>query len=159
MPFWLKRSRQISKSWLLQAMLAAGSLVILIGCMSKPAAREDETTTDMRHISGVFEAMQGFHNRPPKSMDEIRNMLADLHKDGRNEEPEKVLTSSRDNQPYVIVLGAKMGDDPKDALVIFEKTGKDGTRYAMTAGRHVLQLTDDQFKQAQIASGKRSDES
>jgi hypothetical protein len=168
MPAWLKIADRFSVAHLCglqgwrragfwQAVLATCSLLFLIGCLAKPASREDETTTDFRQISKVFDAMQSFHNRPPRDLDEIKQWLSDFHKDGLNEEPEKVLTSSRDNQPYVIVLGARLGSEPGDALVIFEKTGAEGTRYVMNATRQVQQLTEEQFRQARIAQGTRSD--
>lgn len=155
---WLKAADPLARRRLAQAVALLSGFVVLIGCMSKPKSREDETTTDMRHIARVFDSLQSFQNRPPKDMDEIRQWLSDLHKDKQNDEPDKVLTSSRDNQPYVIVLGARMGSEPMDALIIFEKTGADGTRYAMNAGRQVSQLTEEEFRQAKIAAGKRSDE-
>jgi hypothetical protein len=159
MTAWLKSVvNRIPRRVAAHAVASGVLIAVLIGCTVKPKSREDETTTDFRQISGVFDMLQGFHNRPPRDLEEIRKNLAELHKDGQNEEPDKVLTSSRDNEPYVIMLGARLGSEPGDAIVIFEKKGLDGVRYVMTANRQVLQLNEEQFRQAQLASGKRSDE-
>ncbi len=130
-------------------------LVLLGGCARKPAAREDETTMDFRQIARVYESIQGYHNRPPKDLDQIKQYLTDLHTDGQNDEPEKVLTSSRDGQPYVIILGAQFGVPPGTQIMFYEKQGAEGKRYVIHADRQVRQLTDEEFRQATFANGHR----
>lgn len=143
---------RLALQWVVVSCLTA---IAAAGCQSNSGPREDETTMDMRQIAAVFESIQGFNNRPPKTLDEIKKFLADLHIDKRCDEPDKVLTSSRDGQPYVIVLGATFGSGEPDEIIIFEKTGAEGTRYTMNSGRIVQQLTDAEFQRAKFAKGFR----
>lgn len=141
--------------------LVASSLVILflIGCASNSGPREDETTMDMRAIARIFESTQSFYNRPPKDLEEIRKFLTDFHTDRIGDEPDKVLTSSRDGQPYVIIIGAQFGTGMGNEIVMYEKKGAEGKRYVMFTDRSVRQLTDDEFKQAVFARGHRPESS
>jgi hypothetical protein len=141
--------------------LIVSSLVILFltGCLVKSGPREDETTMDMRHIARVFESIQGFYNRPPKDLEEIKKYLTDYHTDGLNEPADKVLTSSRDGEPYVIIIGSQFGTGMGDEIVMYEKRGAEGKRYVMFTDRSVRQLTDDEFKQATFAKGHRPESS
>ena len=136
------------------SLLAGVCLVLLGGCLAKPGPREDETTMDFRHIARVYESIQSFNNRPPRDLEEIKKYLADYHTDGLVEEPDKVLTSSRDGLPYVIVLGAQFGGT-EDEIIFYEQRGADGQRYVMTTGRVVQKMTDEEFRQARFANQHR----
>ncbi|WP_425619296.1 hypothetical protein NA78x_003034 [Anatilimnocola sp. NA78] len=153
MTAWLARRLKL---WFRARPLAVAlaALLLVTACTVKPKSREDETTTDFRQISRVFETTQNFYNRPPKDLAEIRSMLADFHKDGLNDEPDQVLTSSRDNEPYLIVLPARLGSEPADSIVLCEKTGLDGVRYVMTQNRQVRQVPEAEFRQLRLANGK-----
>jgi len=136
--------------------VAGVSLILLLGgCQTESGSREDETTMDFRHIARVYESIQSFHNRPPRDLEEIKKYLVDYHTDGLVEEPEKVLTSTRDGLPYVIVLGAQFGAGMQDEIVFYEKRGADGLRYVMTTGRVVRKLTDEEFRRARFAQQHR----
>lgn len=153
--------RFVFSGFLNSRALIVSTLVVLLlaGCLVKSGPREDETTMDMRHIARVFESIQGFYNRPPKDLEEIKKFLTDYHTDGLNDEADKVLTSSRDGQPYVIIIGSQFGTGSGSEIVIYEKKGADGKRYVMHTDRSVRQLTDDEFKQATFAKGHRPESS
>jgi hypothetical protein len=153
---WLARRLRASSAAMRQALVVVICLVLLLtGCLTKQGPREDETTMDFRHIARAYEAIQSFHNRPPRDLDEIKKYLADFHTDKLVDEPEKVLTSSRDGLPYVIVIGAQIGAEPTDAIVFYEQKGSAGQRYVMTSGRVVRQMPDEEFRRAKFAQGHR----
>ena len=128
---------------------------IFSGC-SKPAATEDETTTDLRAIARAYEVVIAAGNRPPRELDQIKRVLADLHTDGLVAgPPDEVLTSSRDGQPYVIVLGAELGAGLSPEILIYEKRGAEGNRFVFQMNYEVHQLTDEQFGQATFAMGHK----
>src|SRR5690349_9665042 len=129
--------------------------VVAAGCSGAATSSEDETTRDLRQISRAYDGILSWKNKPPRAVEEIRNFLADLHKDGQGGKPEDVLTSSRDGQPYVIVLGVDLGAKRSTDIFIYEKNGKDGLRYVMQTSREVRQITDADFKNAAFAKGHK----
>jgi hypothetical protein len=58
------------------------------GCSRQSASRDDETTTDLRSIAKAYESLLSWKNRPPRDIDEIRQFMADLHKDGLCGDPD-----------------------------------------------------------------------
>ena len=78
---------------------------------------------------------------------------------GLNDEADKVLTSSRDNQPYVIIIGSQFGVGEGNEIVMYEKTGAEGTRYVMFTDRSVRQLSTEEFRQSKFAKGHRPESS
>jgi hypothetical protein len=65
--------------------------------------------------------------RPPRVSDELKPFLpADGNLD-------QLLISPNDNQPYVIVWGAKMASTPDQSMIIaYERTGAKGYRRVLT---------------------------
>ena len=124
------------------------------GC-SKASNGEDETTTDLRQIARAYGVVIGGKNRPPKNIEEIKQVLSDLHKDGLNPPADEVLTSSRDNEPYVVIMGANLGGVKSTEILVYEKKGADGKRYVLDMNYEVQQLTDAEFAQAAFAHGHK----
>lgn len=151
----IRRLRCTTLSWRQGLIFFVFLVLLLSGCLTKPGPREDETTMDFRHIARIYESIQSFHNRPPRDLDEIKKYLADFHTDGLVDESDKVLTSSRDGLPYVIVLGAQFGSASQDEIVFYEKMGTGGQRYVMTTARVVRQMPDEEFRRAKFAQGHR----
>jgi hypothetical protein len=137
-------------------VVALGLCLIGVGgCASSTQPREDETTLDLRHIARAYGVIQSAHSRPPKDLDEVRTVLAELHAGGLSGPPEEVLTSARDGQPYVVLLTVNLGASPGDEIFIYEASGRDGARYVMTTAFDVRQVSDAEFSQARFAGGHR----
>ena len=134
-----------------------GSLLVVaaLGCTSKDKNAEDETSVDFRNISRAYDVVIDSKKRPPRDVDEIRQVLAELHAANLNPAPEDVLISSRDKQPYEIIFGVKLGDTVSDEIFIYEKTGAEGIRYVMTTSRDIRQIPAAEFAQATFANGHR----
>ena len=70
------------------------------------------------------------------------------------EEANGLFVSPRDNEPYVIRWGQTPmgrpvgGQPPKPNIIIYEKTGADGTRYVADGRLSVKELSDEAFSQA-----------
>ena len=135
--------------------LVAAVMALATGGCSKSASSEDETTTDLRQIAKAYGVILSGKQRPPQSLDEIKQVLTDLHTDGMNPPADEVLTSPRDKQPYVIILGAKLGTQMTGDVLIYEKDGAEGKRYVFLMSYEVKQLTDDDFAKASFAMGHK----
>ena len=127
----------------------------LVGCTAKPVVKEDETAADLLHIAGAYQTIISGGAPPPRELEQIKKVLADFHKANLNPPAEEVLTSSRDGQPYVVILGAQLGSVSSDDILIYEKKGLEGKRYVLLMSRDVRQLTDEEFAQAKFAMGHR----
>jgi hypothetical protein len=125
------------------------------GCSSPAASEEDETTTDLRSIARAYDSVIGMRKKPPRSVDEIKQVLVDFHDVGWVGPPDDVLISSRDGQPYVIVLGVDLGAEISKDVLAYEKNGAEGKRYVLLTSRDVMQMTDDEFAQATFAQGHK----
>lgn len=124
------------------------------GC-SKSGSSEDATATALRQIAKAYSVPISSKQRPPQSLDEIKQVLKDLHTDGMNPPADEVLVSPRDKQPYVIILGAMLGTQMSGDILIYEKAGAEGKRYVFTMNYEVKQLTDDEFANASFAMGHK----
>lgn len=129
-----------------RALIAMIPLLVLAGCGGPEPAQEDDTTKDLRQISSAYEVIMSGKNRPPKSMDEIRQVLSELHAAGMGDAPDEVLVSSRDGQPYVVKLGVELGSGA-GGVFAHEQTGVDGKRYVMTMSRDVSLMSNEEFSQ------------
>jgi hypothetical protein len=133
------------------ALLAAS----VVACASRPVSREDETTSDLRNIARAYEVVINQHRHPPRDVEELKRVLADLHEANLNPPADEVLTSSRDGQPYVIILGADLGASAAKDVLAYEKKGKEGKRYVLYLSRDIMQLTDAEFARATFAMGHK----
>ena len=77
-----------------------------------------------------------------------RNQLSEQEADAR-------FVSPRDNEPYVVRWGmrpeggAPMGPDPpKPPIIIYEKTGADGTRYVADGRLKIVEMSQEEFSNA-----------
>jgi hypothetical protein len=128
---------------------------LAIGGCSKSGSSEDATTTALRQIANAYSVPIKASQRPPKTLDEIKQVLTDLHTDNMNPPADEVLISPRDKQPYVIILGAMLGTQISGDILIYEKNGAEGKRYVFTMSYDVKQLTDDEFAKASFAMGHK----
>jgi hypothetical protein len=111
-------------------------------------------------LSEIGQAYMTFmiaEKRHPKSIDEIRQTLQTLHSADYASDPELVLRSPRDGQPFVVILGAGSTDAGADKSTVwaYEQTGVDGERYVLMLSSDVKLLTDEEFAQAKFAAGHK----
>ena len=135
--------------------LSIAAILLLSGCADKSGPREDETTLDFRQISQAYESVQSTKHRPPKDVDELKQVLQEFHDAKFGDPPDEVLTSDRDGQPYGIVFGLDLGAAVSHDIFIYEQKGAEGTHYVMTMSRNVLQIPDADFAQQTFARGHR----
>jgi hypothetical protein len=144
--------RRYSSLLLVTCLFAIGSL----GCAPKPESTEVEPIRDLNHIQRAYGIMVSGHNRPPRDMAEVRKILDELHVGDLNPQADEVLVSSRDGEPYVIIMNANLGmADGRDEILAYEKTGVEGNRYVLLMSRDVRQISDDEFRRAKFAKGHR----
>ncbi|QDU30353.1 hypothetical protein ETAA8_54810 [Anatilimnocola aggregata] len=149
MPFWISRA----------GACVLFVLGVLSGCATKYTPNEDDTTTDLSHISKAYGIITSADHHPPRHVDEIKSLLKGLHSANLNPPPEEILVSSRDGEPYVIIYGANVGSYASDEILAYEKNGKDGVRYVLLMSRDVRQMTDEEFKRAKFVMGHRPEAS
>jgi len=88
-------------------------------------------------------------------MDEIREQLAHIHEAGLGRDPDEVLRSPRDGQPFVVITGVDFDSTAKTTIWAYEQQGADGKRYVMTLSRDVKQVPDEDFPKATFAKGHK----
>jgi hypothetical protein len=93
--------------------------------------------------------------KPPATLDELRTMLAEFHEAGMGRDPDLMLRSPRDGQPFVIILGQHVSLQGGDAIWVYEQQGAEGTRYVMTLNRTVKQVPHENFAQASFVKGHK----
>jgi hypothetical protein len=132
------------------------ALLCIAGCSSKPVSREDEQTQDLNCIARAYGIIVNADHHAPKNVEEIKKLLSGLHKADIVPDPEEILVSTRDGQPYVIIYGVNLGMvAPSPEILAYEKKGAEGKRYVLLMSRDVRQITDEEFKQAKFANGHK----
>ncbi len=127
---------------------------LLSGC-SSPRFEEDPVKANLRSIGKAYWTIVGFHNRPPRDLEELRSTLADLHAVEMGEAPDKVLISPRDKQPFVIILGAQPSATESTTILAYEQQGADNTRYVLTTSGTILEMSNDEFAKASFAANHK----
>jgi hypothetical protein len=142
-----------------KSLIAASALLLLeisfCGCSSQPKSAEDENTTDMRHIARAYELVINQSKKPPRDIEQIKSVLNELAEAKLNPPADEVLTSSRDGQPYVVILGANLGATRSADVLAYEAKGAEGKRYVLKMSYDVSQMTDAEFAQATFAMGHK----
>jgi hypothetical protein len=141
--------------WLATVVVGLNGTLLLVGCSGKHAAREDATTLELRQLAQAYESVQSTRHRPPKNIDELRQVLQEFHDARFGDPPDEVLTSNRDGLPYEIIFGLDLGAEVSHDIFIYEQKGAEGFRYAMTISRMVKQIPDGEFARQQFARGHR----
>jgi hypothetical protein len=122
------------------------AVIVLMGCSNdkKPA----ELTQDEEAIKNVGLAYRDASSalrRGPANVNELKPYLK------KYGDPDKLLVSANDGQPYEIVWRMMPLRPSKEAFskpfLAYEKTGKDGKRYAVDIMMKVHHLDDAEFTQ------------
>jgi hypothetical protein len=123
-----------------------------LGCAEKSRGpEENKAANHLRKIAQAFDLAQ-YKGSAPKNAEEIKPLLKQLSKD---EEPDAMLRSPNDGEPYEVAWGARL-DRQTDlkAILAYEKKGVDGKRYVITVARIVLQMNDADFEAATFVQGR-----
>jgi hypothetical protein len=135
--------------------LAGLGALLAAGCSSGAKSSEDETTMDFRHIVRAYDLVLAEKRRPPRDVSEIEKVLTELHEADLNPPAKDVLISSRDGEPYVIIMGADLGATRSSDILAYEKRGAEGKRYVLLMSYDVQQLTDEEFANATFTMGHK----
>jgi hypothetical protein len=148
---------RVTKSFRL-SILAAVAVGSIAGCGGETATPDDLTSKYLSEIGQAYMTFLIAEKRQPKSLDEIRQTLQTLHLADYASDPELVMRSPRDGQPFVVILGAASkgdGGDDKSTIWAYEQTGADGKRYVLMLSGDVKLLTDGEFAGAKFAAGHK----
>lgn len=108
--------------------------------------------TNLRKIGQAYDLFSSTNNRAPRNDDELKPMFKEL---GDNTDPDEILRSARDGQPFVINYGPMMDSDARDVVLAHEKDGADGKRYVLMQDRMVRVMSDDDFANAKFAAPRK----
>lgn len=114
-------------------------------------AKVDPAQENLMRIGAAYQRYNTEFAKPPTSADQIKRFLKEFGN------PDEMLRSPRDGQPYVICWGTDLAVPPKWAkstpVLAYEKQGAQGKRYVMTTLRSVTLMTDKEFQQASFPPG------
>jgi hypothetical protein len=129
-------------------------LVVLLtaGCGSRkdtsPLKVEEINTPEAQailHVGDAYREAYSATNKPPSGVKDLKPYLKKFG------DPDKVLVSPNDGQPYEISWGLVPGQPPRSRTVspflVWEKSGKDGKRYVLDFKFKVRHLTEEQLQQ------------
>jgi hypothetical protein len=137
---------------LIRCAVACGLVVPLaVGCMSQKEVGKslaaDELTPEAEAILHVGQAYRDAYTarkRPPAGPKDLTPYLAKFG------DPDKLLVSPSDGQPYEITWGVVPRRPPRSMnispFLVCEKSGKDGKRYVLDFTFRVRCLAEDEFE-------------
>ena len=130
------------------ALLCALAFLAAPGC-SQGGGEPVPTHSDlMRGVVSTYSMAQHNLGRPPKSMDELKAIMAPLVKD-----PERYFRSERDGEEFVVVWGQNLDTAPDDTVVAYERKGVDGKRMIVNRAGDTREVTAEEFAQLKFPKG------
>ncbi|MBY0326477.1 MAG: hypothetical protein K2Q30_06125 [Gemmataceae bacterium] len=139
-----------SKSNISPIFMSILSIVMLVGCGSgdKPSAiTTDPTIIALDKLGGAY--IRG--TPPPKTKAELLSIFKSCN------HPKELLISPSDGQEFIIVYSVELKGlkvtGAQLPIVAFEKSGKDGKRYALRGMNTVVQLTEAELKSSVFPEG------
>ena len=149
------RRRSLSARPKSRFLLAAASAVLLaaVGCSDKiemPKIPVEEQ--NILYILRAYCKFNGNQQRTPKSLDELKPLLKEFG------DPEKIILSPRDGQPYVLVGGLDISRVPSGGelpVVAYESKGVDGKRQVVDLRGKIRLLTPAEFDQLKFPSSHK----
>jgi hypothetical protein len=133
-------------------LIGAMSWLPLTGCSSKPPPRREDTAAiNLRKIVQGYDLAEDRLHRGPRDEEELKRYLVQTD---MTINPDEVMRSPRDGQPYVVIYGARLDPYGRDILA-YEQEGLDGGRYVITLSRDVKLLTATEFAHANFAKGHK----
>lgn len=129
-------------------------LAMLLGCGGGTVVVDqplDPTHERLMKIGNAYTAYLEETGQPPRSEKQLRQALAEQGN------PDELLRSPRDGQPFVICWGVDLfgGLDwaQNTPVLAYEKQGTGEKRYVLTAIRSVQEISEDEFQQASFPPG------
>jgi hypothetical protein len=134
--------------WLGAKALCAVAFLSIVACSSPktqmPVVQLNAEEEAILHVGEAYEEATRAHKKPPA---DVKALKPYLKKYG---DPEKALISPNDGEPYQITWGVMPRRPPRspksNPFLVYEKTGKDGKRYAIDFTFKVRHLTDEEFQ-------------
>jgi hypothetical protein len=136
-------------------------LGLVAGCSGSPREVNitmDKTQENLLHVGSAYSRYLESAKKPPTSTDHLKPYLKEFGN------PDELLRSSRDGEPFVICWGVDLSAPPTWAtqgstpVIAYEKRGSGGQRYVLTTMRNAMLLSEEAFKQASFPPGhKRPD--
>jgi hypothetical protein len=126
-------------------LLAATSVVLLplSGCGGNPEIPKiPEEQQNILYILRAYCKFNGEWQRTPTSLDELKPWLKEFG------DPEKIVLSPRDGQPYILVGGLDISRVPSGGVlpvVAYERIGVDGKRQVIDLRGTIRLLTPEEF--------------
>ena len=146
----MRSSERAATALFLYAGVACASL---LGCSRPSPPTENPSAANLRTISQAYDLVLFKKGRPPQNVDDLKPFLKELR---ANEDPDVLLRSPNDNEPYEIVWGVNLDNASNiSAVLAHEKNGVNGTRYVITVARLVKTMGDEDFQHATLATGKK----
>lgn len=129
------------------------SVVVFFGCNKPTSANLNSNTDDNANLVRLAMAYKQFLGRgnSPRNVNDLIPILKEIG------DPQKILCSTRDGLPYVIVWGVDfkaMGRGTRSAaslpIIAYEQQGKNGKRLAIGLGGVVKEYTNEEFSRLNI---------
>jgi hypothetical protein len=123
---------------------AGAVLLALWGCSDAPEI--PKIPAEQQHLLYILRAycrFNGERQRTPTSLDELKPLLKEFG------DPEKIVLSPRDGQPYVLVGGLDIRRAPSGGVlpvVAYERIGVDGKRQVIDLRGAIRLLTPEEFR-------------
>lgn len=136
-------------------LIGAGLLaeIALMGCARTSKPPENKAADNLRKISQAYDIAMYKNRHPPQDAEELKPFLKEV---SQQEDPDAILVSPNDHQPYEIVWGVNLDKATEiNAILAHEKQGIDGQRFVITVARITKQVSDADFKSASFAKGKK----
>jgi hypothetical protein len=123
------------------------AVLLLVGCGSRQPVELSKEEKAIVQIGLAYRDASAVLKRGPKSLAELKPYL------NKYGDPEQLLVSPSDDQPYQIVWGVIPSRPAKSSqtnpLLVYEKTGKHGKRYVLDFMLKVHHLSDKEFAEKQ----------
>src|SRR5262249_10839339 len=117
-----------------------------LGCSPGKTDRTGELSPEEQAILNVAQAYRDASNALPRGPASTQDLKPYLKQYG---DPDQLLVSPSDGQPYQFTWGLTPSRPSKGAVgqnyLVYEKTGKDGKRYAVDIMMKVRHLSDKEF--------------
>ncbi len=134
--------------WLLCAAIAGCSSGARV--VSVPL---DRTQENLLYIGQAYVRYLTEKKTPPANVEQLKPYLKQVGN------PDEILRSPRDGEPYNICWGVDLSKPPTWAkekstpVIAYERRGSGGQRYVLTTMRNAMPLSDEEFKQASFPPG------
>jgi hypothetical protein len=134
------------------------SLLCSAGCGSGNVAKDPPAGSVDAHLEAICNAYNKACKelrRSPKNLEEFKPFLKGYG------DPEQLLISPRDGQPFVIVYGSTPFIEPTPTnpqIIAYEKVGKDGVRMSIEPRGAIEKYTFEQLSRFRFAGGHKPQE-